>query len=55
MNILDHNSDTLETIFRLQIRKFFDADPDPVWEMFDPRSGINIPDPQHCAKVFLYD
>ncbi len=23
--------------------------PDPVWKNSDPKSGINIPDPQHCA------
>jgi hypothetical protein len=21
---------------------------DPGWKKFDPESGINIPDPQHC-------
>jgi hypothetical protein len=34
MNILDHNSASLETIFWIKILKFFDADTDP-----DPRSG----------------
>jgi hypothetical protein len=52
----------LVTIFWVQILKFFDADADPDPEIFltldpgsgmekilnrDPRSGINIPDPQH--------
>jgi hypothetical protein len=52
MNISDHFSQSLETIFGL---KLFDADPgsgifltqDPGWEKFG--SGINIPDPQHCC------
>jgi hypothetical protein len=33
-------SESLETIYRAKIFKFFDADE-------DPGSGINIPDPQH--------
>jgi hypothetical protein len=40
INIPDHISESLETIFGLKIVKFFDVDP-------DPGSGINIPDPQH--------
>jgi hypothetical protein len=40
-NIPDHISESLITIFWVQIIKFFVADP-------DPGSGINIPDPQHC-------
>ncbi len=41
-------SERLETIFRLKILKFFDADPDPGSEIFytlDPGFIINIPDP----------
>jgi hypothetical protein len=50
MNIPDHISERLETIFWLKMLKFFDADPeifltlDPEWKKFRP--GI-IPDPQH--------
>jgi hypothetical protein len=57
MNIPDHNSESLETIFWDKILKFFDADPgisltpDPGWKKFG--SGINIPDPQHCLKHIL--
>jgi hypothetical protein len=29
MNIPDHFSESLETVFRVKILKFFDADPDP--------------------------
>jgi hypothetical protein len=58
MNILDHVSESLETIFGLKILKFFgaDSDPgifltlDPGWKNSDPGSGINIPDPQHCQE-----
>jgi hypothetical protein len=53
MNILDHISESLETICLVIILNFFDADADlgifltwdPGWKKF--RSGINIPDPQH--------
>ncbi len=68
MNILDHNSDSLETIFLVQILKFFDTDtvPDPgIFFTLDPGgakfgSGINIPDPQHWFQLLtgskgLYD
>ncbi len=57
MNIQDHFSENLETVFRLKILKFFDADPDPGsgtfltldpgWKNSDPESGTNIPDQQH--------
>jgi hypothetical protein len=50
MNIPDHISESLETIFWIKILKFFDADPDSGSGTFltlDPGSGINIPDPQH--------
>jgi len=48
-----HISDSLETIFWVKILQFFDADPGSGWENPYPgrnkfRSGINIPDPQHC-------
>jgi hypothetical protein len=60
MNNSDHISESLETIFWVEIPKFFDADPG--WKKFGSRvrdgkkfgpgmpkngSGINIPDPQH--------
>jgi hypothetical protein len=55
MNIPNHISESLVTIFWVTILKFFDADPDsgsgifltldPGWEKFG--SGINIWDPQH--------
>jgi hypothetical protein len=50
MNIFDHISESLETFFWIKILKFFDADADPdpgSGNLFDPGSGINIPDPQH--------
>jgi hypothetical protein len=66
MNILDHISESLETIFWVKIRKFFDADADPgsgnlfdpgsgirARKNSDPTSGINIPDSQHCASMKL--
>jgi hypothetical protein len=43
MNIPDHISESLETIFWVKLLKFFGADPG--WKKFG--SGINIPDPQH--------
>jgi hypothetical protein len=51
MNIPDHISESLETIFGLKILKFFDGDPDPgsgifltldpdpEWKNSDPGSG----------------
>jgi hypothetical protein len=50
MNIPDHFSESLETVFVLKILKFFDADPgsgiflilDPVRKNSVPGSGINI-------------
>ncbi len=60
MDIPDHFSESLETVFRLKILKFFDADLDPGfgilatldrvpgWKKLDLGSRINIPDPQHC-------
>jgi hypothetical protein len=42
MNIPDHISESLETIFWIRILKFFDANPDPVpgsGNLFDPGSG----------------
>jgi hypothetical protein len=57
MNIPDHISESLETIFWFKVLQFFDADPDlgsgifltldTRWEKFG--SGINISDPQHCC------
>jgi hypothetical protein len=58
INISDHISESLESIFWVKILKFFDADGDPDpgseilltldpgWKKFG--SGINIPDTQHC-------
>jgi hypothetical protein len=61
MNIPDHFSESLETVFWFKKTKFFDADPDPGsgsafrlgtrdprWKNSNPGSGIIIPDPQHC-------
>jgi hypothetical protein len=52
INILNHNSESLVTIFGLKILQYNFADPDP--GLFDPgsgmekiESGINILDPQH--------
>jgi hypothetical protein len=60
MNIPDHISESFETIFRVNILKFFYADADPgSGYLFDLEYGIqdgknsdlgsriNIPDPQH--------
>jgi hypothetical protein len=59
MNIPDHISGSLETIFWDKILQFFDADADPdpdpgFGNLFDPGSGmekfvsgINISDPQY--------
>jgi hypothetical protein len=57
MNILDHISESLETIFEVKILQSFDADADPgIFLNLDPGSwirmekfgsGINIPDPQY--------
>ncbi len=41
MNILDHISESLETIFRVKIHKFLDADADSgSGNLFDPGSGM---------------
>jgi hypothetical protein len=49
MNIPDHISESLATTFGLKMLTFFYADPDPgSGNFFDPGSGINIPDSQHC-------
>jgi hypothetical protein len=55
MNILDHISESLETILWVKILKFLDADADPGifltldpgWKNSNPGSEIHIPDPQH--------
>ncbi len=65
MNIPDHISESLETIFWIKILKLFDADPgsgnlfdlDPgsemekirIWDK-NPGYAIKIPDPQHCSN-----
>ncbi len=60
-----HISESSVTIFWVKILKFLVADPDPGsdaflpwirdqgWKNSDPRSGINIPDPQHCLHLVL--
>jgi hypothetical protein len=41
MNIPDNFSESLETVFRVKILKFFDADPDPgIRNLIDPGSGM---------------
>jgi hypothetical protein len=60
MNNPDHISESLETIFCVEILEFFDADPGPgmekIWirdgKNLDPGFGINISDPQHCSAMF---
>jgi hypothetical protein len=47
MNIPDHISESLETIFCLKILKLFDTDPDPGSGMEKFGSRINILYPQH--------
>ncbi len=43
MNISDHISESLETIFWVRIPKFFDADADPGFrKLFDPGHGIRV-------------
>jgi hypothetical protein len=55
MNIPDYFSESLE-FFGLK-KKLFDPGPrifltlDPGWKNWDPGSGINIPDPQHCIET----
>ncbi len=61
MIILDHISESLETIIWVQNSKFFYGDPDTgsgIFLTLDPGygrekfgSGINISDPQHCHKL----
>jgi hypothetical protein len=52
MNIPDHFSESLETVFRakmyLKILKFFDVD--PISGMVKFGSGINFPDHQHWSN-----
>jgi hypothetical protein len=57
INIPDIFSESLDTVFRAKIFKFLDADSDPGSGMFDPgwknsgpKSGLNIPDPQHWVS-----
>ncbi len=64
MNILDHISESLETLLWVKILKFFDEDADPEPGLFlildswtrdgkksDLGSGINIPDLQHWLQI----
>jgi hypothetical protein len=50
MNIPDHISESLETLFCVKILTFFDADEDPgIFPTLDPGSGmekIRIQDPR---------
>jgi hypothetical protein len=57
MNIQDHFSESLQTVFGLKIldflmpiwiRDLFDLDPG--WKNSGPGSGLNIPDPQHWCE-----
>ncbi len=57
MNNLDHISESLETIFRVNILKFFDADPG--WKkfgsgMFYPGSATLAAIGCHHAHVYLH-
>ncbi len=47
MNIPDHFSESLETVFRVINTKILWYGSDPGSEMEKLGSGINIPDPQH--------
>jgi hypothetical protein len=50
INIQNHISENLLSVFGLKINTFVVADPDPGSGSFlarNPVSGINIPDPQH--------
>jgi hypothetical protein len=53
MNIPDHISESLETIFWVKILEIFDANADPPsGNLFGPGSGMDkiwIRDPQHCS------
>jgi hypothetical protein len=63
MNNRDHNSESLKTIFWVSTLKFFDVDPGSGMEKIrirdgkksDPRSGTNIPGPQHWQWDTLPD
>ncbi len=45
MNILDHLSQSLETIFSVKILKFFEGDEDPgIFFILDPASGMEKTD-----------
>jgi hypothetical protein len=50
MNIPDHNSESLETIF--WVKNIFNSSL-RIRSLFDPGSGTNIPDPQHWENVKL--
>jgi hypothetical protein len=54
MNNLAHISESLETIFRVKILKFFDEDPESGMEKFGSemeKIRIRDKDPQHCVPV----
>jgi hypothetical protein len=61
LNIPDHNSESLVTVFGLKLLTFFDVDPgsgifltlDPGWRNSDPGSGIDNPDLQHWRLPYL--
>jgi hypothetical protein len=48
MNIPNHISKSLGTIFGLKILNFFDADPDPGWKNSDP-----IPDIRKSVTLLI--
>jgi hypothetical protein len=53
-NILDHPSESLETIFWVKILKFSDPDPESFFYPGSWMEKIRIwdPDPQHCFEQF---
>jgi hypothetical protein len=59
INIMDHNYESLETLFGLKILKFFDADPEsfspwirgPIRKKFGSGIRINILAPQLWLKA----
>jgi hypothetical protein len=58
MNIPDHISESLETIFWVKILKFFDVNADPdrgSGNLFDPGSGIRDKHPGSARLVISLD
>jgi hypothetical protein len=54
MNNLDHISESLETIFWVKIPYLNSLKRIRNGKSSDPRSGINIPDPQHWPKHLFF-